>query len=246
MKPPTIEEGRALWHAIEREDNPKVMEHARINGIATTALAMFGGVCAGEMAGLQWEFVDFVEGYIWINHSLSRYGGLKEPKSFARYRQVAMSAEMNKWLTEVAKRDGFPRTGYVFRGDPRYRRAGADEQHLLRSMTSRLQAAQVRHGFVDKEGKALWTMHQLRHYAGSVWLELGYRLEDVSRMLGHGKIATTQKYYIYFFKKQHHERDRLMMAKVSELHRLQPGELPALPKPRRDSCDIDGEAIDIE
>ena len=40
-------------------------------------------------------------------------------------------------------------------------------------------------------------MHEMRHYAGSVWLALGMRLEDVSRMLGHGKIETTQKYYIH-------------------------------------------------
>ena len=64
---------------------------------------------------------------------------------------------------------------------------------MLRSMTAQFQAAQMRLGFVNEDGKARWTMHELRHYAGSVWLEIGYAMEDVSGLLGHGKIETTQK-----------------------------------------------------
>jgi integrase len=131
----------------------------------------------------------------------------------------------------------------VFRGDPNGAfgarwGAGSEGKHLLRSMTSQFQAAQVRLGFVDDSGKALWTMHEMRHYAGSVWLELGYRMEDVSRMLGHGKLETTQKYYIHYFKRQNLERDRQLMVKVSDLHRL--------PAPMRETCEIEAQAIDIE
>ena len=106
-------------------------------------------------------------------------------------------------------------------------------------MTAQFQAAQMRLGFVDDNGKARWTMHEMRHYAGSMWLALGMRIEDVSRMLGHAKIETTQKYYIHQIRKLNLERDRPFMVKVSELHR-------ALPKPMRDSCEIDGEAIEIK
>jgi integrase len=242
---PTIEEGRNFWHALEREGevNARIPRHAHINRMATTALAMFGGMCAGEMAGLQWEEVNFIEGFIYIKHSQARRGGLKGPKTDARIRFVVMSAEMNRWMGEVAKRDGYPGTGYVFNGDPNMAGArwGADynPNHLLRSMTSQLQEAQIRLGFVDENGKALWCMHALRHYAGSVWLELGYLMQDVSRMLGHGKIATTQKYYQYYFIKQNLERDRELMRKVSHLHQ------PQLPSPAmRDLCEIDGEVTE--
>ena len=116
---PTIEEGRDFWNKLEREDeeNTRIPRHSHINRCATTALAMFGGMCAGEMAGLQWENVNFLEGFIYIEHSQARRGGLKGPKTDARIRFVVMSAEMNKWMGEVAKRDGYPRTGYVFNGD---------------------------------------------------------------------------------------------------------------------------------
>ena len=45
-----------------------------------------------------------------------------------------------------------------------------DGGHLLRALTGQFQAAQVRLGFVNENGKAKWTMHDLRRYAGSVWL----------------------------------------------------------------------------
>ena len=248
---PTIEEGRALYHALEHEGrtNARISSHCNISRMTTVALSMFGGMTAGEMAGLQWEQVDFVEGLVTVHHSLSRFGGLKEPKAPARYRPIVMSKEMNYWLTETAKRDGYPSTGYMLKPEPgnRNRNWTTEEgNHLLRSMTAQFQAAQVRLGFVNDEGKARWTMHEMRHYAGSVWLAIGMRLEDVSRMLGHGKLETTQKYYIHQIKKLNVERDRPFMLKLSEMHRALPGQVPALPSPiMRHSCDIDGEGTEI-
>jgi len=67
------------------------------------------------------------------------------------------------------------------------------------------------------------------------------------RLLGHSKIETTQKYYIHHFKKQNLERDRALMLRVSDNLRELPFERPALAKPiMRDSCEIEGEVIDIE
>ena len=247
---PTVEEGRALYHALEHEgrSNGRISSHCNISRMTTVALSMFGGMRAGEMAGLQWENIDFIERMISVRHSLSRYGGLKEPKAASSYRYIVMSPEMNYWLTETGKRDGYPSTGFMLKPEPgnRNRNWTTDEgNHLLRSMTSQFQAAQVRLGFVNDDGKARWTMHEMRHYAGSVWLALGMRLEDVSRMLGHGKLETTQKYYIHQIKKLNIDRDRPFMMKMSEIHRALPGQKQAaLPSPMRDLCEINGEAIE--
>ena len=238
---PTIEEGRTLWNALEREIETyrRIPYHSFANNMACTSLAMFGGMCAGEMAGLQWENVNFTEGHIYVAHSLSRHGGLKGPKVKDRHRYIPLSPEMNKWLGVVAEISGHLRTGYTFRHDPKMRNSrwlSEEGTHNLRGMTARLQHAQIRLGFVTDNGKARWTMHELRHYAGSVWLELGHPLESVSRMLGHGKTDTTKKYYIHFFKKQTLERDRAILAKMSDLHRL----------PMRDSCEIEGQVLDLK
>ena len=190
----------------------------------------------------------FLEGLIWVQHSLSRFGGLKEPKAPSRHRYILMSQEMNEWLTETAKRDGHPSTGYMIKPEPgnRNRNWTTDEgNHLLRSMTAQFQAAQVRLGFVNDNGKARWTMHEMRHYAGSMWLALGMRMEDVSRMLGHAKIETTQKYYIHHIREaEPGTRPPMRWCKVSELHRFRSP--PSLAEPMRDSCEIDGEAIEIK
>ena len=228
---PTIEEGRALWHSLDREGrvNARISEHCHITRMTSVALSMFGGMSCGEMCGLQWEYVNFTAPipWIWIEHSQSRYAGahgkLKEPKARSRHRYIVIGPEMNVWLTKTAKRDGFPRTGYVFKPEPssyENRWGHTEGGHLLRALTGQLQQAQIRLGFVDDDGKAKWTMHDLRRYAGSVWLEMGYPIEQVSRMLGHAKIETTQRYYIKWFKQQNLERDQQMMVKVSDLHRL--------------------------
>jgi hypothetical protein len=99
-------------------------------------------------------------------------------------------------------------------------------------------------GFVDAAGKPRWNFHELRHYAGSIWLEAGASIHDVSRMLGHSNINTTQKHYIHYFKKQEAERHRSIADKVSVMHEL-PGNAMALPSPMREKCEIDGQAVDI-
>lgn len=57
---PTIEEGRAFWHALEREGrtNARISSHCHITRMTSVALSMFGGMSCGEMCGLQWEYVN--------------------------------------------------------------------------------------------------------------------------------------------------------------------------------------------
>ena len=87
----------------------------------------------------------------------------------------------------------------------------------------------MRLGFVDDKGKARWTMHEMRHYAGLYVARARHdRMEDVSRMLGHAKIETTQKYYIHQIRKLNLERDRPFMVKVSRTASAPPFALPSL------------------
>ena len=99
-------------------------------------------------------------------------------------------------------------------------------------------------GFVDQRGNPRWSYHELRHYAGSVWLDAGAKIQDVSRLLGHSNTQTTEKHYIHYFKKQQAERHRLIADKVSAMHQL-PGNTRALSAPMREKCEIEGDVIDI-
>jgi integrase len=108
-KIPTIGEGRALWHALVREENPRLRAHSFETRICGISLAMFGGMCAGEISGLQWENVDFIHCVLFVGHSLSIHGGLKGPKTKDRERYIPLSQEMNEWLTRGCSATGAPR-----------------------------------------------------------------------------------------------------------------------------------------
>ncbi len=47
---------------------------------------------------------------------------------------------------------------------------------------------------LDAEGKALYTVHQLRHTRGTELTESGQRLDSVQRVLGHKDPRSTQLY----------------------------------------------------
>ena len=187
------------------------------------------------MCGLHWEDVDFIDGVINIKRSWSCADGLKGPKNKFRIRTIPMSVEIRESLRAVWEFNGRPSTGYVFFTK---RDGGGTRRGLYTSIyVSFLCRAMRKAGFLDANGKALWNFHELRHYAGSVWLEAKAEIQDVSRMLGHNNINTTQKHYIHYFKRQSAERHRAIADRVSAMHRL--------PAPMRDKCEIGAEDAEI-
>ena len=72
---PTFSEGRAIWHFVQ-DRQPAERNYEHVTRIAVFALAMFGGLRRGEVAGLQWENVDLVNGVIRVRHSWKKFGVL--------------------------------------------------------------------------------------------------------------------------------------------------------------------------
>lgn len=68
---------------------------------AVVLLGFHAGMRAGEIAGLQWENVDFEEDIIRVRHSHSRADGLKSPKSQAGKRDIPMSPDLRKALIDL-------------------------------------------------------------------------------------------------------------------------------------------------
>jgi site-specific recombinase XerD len=56
------------------------------------------------------------------------------------------------------------------------------------------QQALKRVGLIDEQGKARYTLHQLRHTRATELLDAGLRIEHVQRVLGHKSIKSTQVY----------------------------------------------------
>jgi integrase len=54
--------------------------------------------------------------------------------------------------------------------------------------------------------------HQLRDTAAVEWLKAGIPLEEVSKLLGHASIRTTEKHYAPWVKSRQDRLDELVMA----------------------------------
>jgi integrase len=213
---PTIEEGRAMWLGIQ-ERGPGEYRHTHINRVAMAALAMFGGMERGAVTALMWSDVVWTAGVINISRSWSYYDNDKGPKNEHRIRTIPMSAEIRASLTAVWERDGHPGDGYVFYS---VTKGGGSRHSVYRQAGRCLFPAQIRLGYVEDGGKPRWSFHEMRHYAGSVWLEARADITDVSRMLGHSNTAITEKVYVHYFKKQEAERHRAITDRVSAMHML--------------------------
>lgn len=68
---------------------------------AVIALGIFAGLRRGEMAGLQWENVDFENNVIRVRHAHTKYDNLKMPKTDAGIRDVPMSSLVKRTLERV-------------------------------------------------------------------------------------------------------------------------------------------------
>ncbi len=110
---PEIEEGRAIWCALQ-ERALGDHRHVFLNRRAAAALAMFGGVEVGVSSELKWSDVDWINSQIHIKRSWSVFDGVKGPKNKFRIRSIPMSEEIRTSLAAIWERDGRPSDGYVF------------------------------------------------------------------------------------------------------------------------------------
>jgi integrase len=108
-------------------------------------------------------------------------------------------------------RDGWPQEGYVLKS----RNGGV----IYDGITEIYFGLPMRRaGFVNEDGHPKWRYHDLRHYAGSIWLMNGLSLYEVSRLLGHTSIKTTERVYAHTLDELSQARE--VIDRVSEQHRL--------------------------
>ena len=164
-------------------------------------LGLMAGLRRSEILSMFWtedrgnirSFVDFDAGKVCVKRVfqwLSRKHGqveddedpfqLVRPKSFAGIRDVPMSSDLKYELEQYSWREGddlifHSATGHPLNPSNVYGRWFAPA--------------------VDRAGIGPVGMHDLRHTAGSVWLDTGASLYDVQRWLGHQDISTTIRVY---------------------------------------------------
>lgn len=154
-------------------------------------LTLFTGVRIGELCGLRWEDVDFVNGIVTINRTIERIADL-DPSTPGRTKVII----------------GVPKTENSVRSIPlpqflveylQTRRKGK-ECYLLTGAEYPTEPHQfyVRYrNYLSKHAYGEYTFHALRHTFATRCVELGFDVKSLSEILGHSNITTTLSVYVH-------------------------------------------------
>ena len=158
-------------------------------------LALLTGMRRAELAGLQWAYVDLVDGRLGVVKTLQRISGKglieSQPKTARSRRSIALSPDAVALLHEIRGRQiGQQITvGEIWQsGDYVFTQADGrpvDPDAITRNFTELIRKAELPH----------LTVHGLRHAHATLLLESGINPKVVSERLGHATIATTMDIY---------------------------------------------------
>ena len=139
-------------------------------------MALRSGMRQGELKGLQWSSIDWLNRSVAVRHShCDRLKGLVSPKS-NRERHIPLDAEVYDALARRRQS-----AGYVFTTP---QRRPFDSMRLIRQLETVCHAAGVR--------RVTW--HTLRHTFATHLAMKGVPIPTVQALLGHSSITTTMKY----------------------------------------------------
>jgi integrase len=150
--------------------------------------------------------VDIIEKWKQINFNVSRMVTVNDENGNTyREREVFEKAlfpiisnpKVNEYLHEILFEIGL-RQMKIYHGSKVTRDNYTDFQGVG-FMTVLRKIQYSGHNKVEKEMRRFEaiTFHKARHAFGSYLLELGYKMIEVSRMLGHKKLATTERWYAH-------------------------------------------------
>ena len=158
---------------------------------------MATGLRRGEVCGLKWEYVDFIEHQIHVYKKIIRISGLglveSEPKTEKSKRTVTMSPFLEELLrkvqgTQIGQRDyledGWVNSGYVF-SQPN---GTAIDPDLITKAFKKM---------VKEVGMPHLTPHGLRHQYATAAREAGIEMGIISRNMGHASVAITEDIYAH-------------------------------------------------
>lgn len=218
---PTRADLVALLDAAEQME-PKDNLLTHLNRRLVVNLALFGGLRAGEIYGLQWESIDFAHNVIRVRHSFSVFDGLKGPKSAAGNRDVPLTQPIYRALSDVALYWSFRDQNEADGGTPERLRAEWDRRDEKRTEIAPRSGYVIlskslkpthnsknnkfwpplmkRAGLYDHAtGKNKFTLHALRHAAASLLIEAGLPAMNLKTVIGHASSSTTFDVYGHLF-----------------------------------------------
>lgn len=177
-----VDEFRAFVEVLDSQ-----YKHINQQAYTLLRLATFTGMRTEELLALQWQHVEFNNGYISIVQALGRglNGGtyIKQPKSQTSRRTLKID---NKMLSVLA--DWYDATDYKNDTDFVFTNEGKTLQPLRPNKWL--------HDVSDKYNVAVGlSMHKLRHTWATLALDQGASVKQVQTYLGHGDVSMTLDVY---------------------------------------------------
>jgi len=189
-----------------------MLEHAgQLRPLLTTAI--FTGLRASELRGLEWEDVNFELRVLTVRQRADRWNTLGSPKSSAGRREVPLApivvATLREWKLACPRlaADGAKRLRFVFPDSD----GNVDSHHNIHRSTG-LGRVQFAAGITADPRAPKYGLHSLRHTAASLFIEQGFSPKRVQALMGHSSIGMTFDCYGHLWPSA--EDDQVAMAQV--------------------------------
>lgn len=152
------------------------------------------GLRRSEVAGLQWNSIDFEKNLISIRHTVVKVDKIVEKdrtKTASSYRSFPLVPEIREALLEQREQQLINRTlfkkdyhdsPYIFVWDDGRPISPDYMSHAFKKLLKKYNMPKMR-------------FHDLRHSCASILLSKGFTLKDVQEWLGHADIKTTANVY---------------------------------------------------
>ena len=154
------------------------------------------GIRKGEMQGLRWSDIDFINDRIHIRQQIRRLAGalrVGDVKTKAGRRQLLLVPEVKQQLLEKARERNITIPPF----DP-IGQLSMDHLILTSKKNKPVEPRNLARSFQlysDKLGLPRISMHTLRHTAATLLKSTGAPVKDVQLILGHANISTTLAIY---------------------------------------------------
>jgi integrase len=205
------------------EEKARIPDKNQIRSILTTALAMpvqevsralvvvalFSGLRASELRGLDWAHIDLDRRVIKVRQRADFRGRLGSPKSRAGNRDVPLSPmavnTLRQWRLCCPKTEA----GLVF---PTSHGGIITHSGIHRIWHNLLDAAGIPWEKSRSGKPKRYRFHDLRHVAASLFIEQGWQPKKIMEVMGHSSIKITFDLYGHLWKTP--ESDQEAMAQI--------------------------------
>jgi integrase len=175
---PTKDEIRALLSAAQGRWRPLVVT------------AIFTGLRASELRGLQWKDVDLDKARLTVRQRADRYGEIGSPKSKSAQREIPLAPMVVNTLREWRPEDELE---LVFPNGE------GDVEEVSNLHRRGLGSVEVKAGICTNPRQPKYGLHSFRHAAASLFIEQGFSPKRVQALMGHSSIQMTFDTYGHLF-----------------------------------------------